>query len=292
MSWRNVIISNPARLSLRRGRLVVKQEEEAEIPLEDIAAVIVESERTVITAALLCGLAERGVPLFTCGGGHLPCGVFLPYQSHSRFLKVLKRQMEQTLPFRKNCWKAVVKQKIKNQALCLDMLGKRGGDELRALAAEVKSGDPDNRESVAARLYFDSYMPDTTRQEDNAVNAALNYGYAVMRGAVARSLTSYGFLCAAGIHHRNELNAFNLADDFMETLRPAVDLWVARNVADGSEFTAKERAGLAALLGAQVVINFERQKILRAIDIMCASFSTASAEGDASALKLPELAEQ
>lgn len=287
-----MIISNPARLSLRRGRLVVQQEEEAEIPLEDIAAVIVESERTVITAALLCGLAERGVPLFTCGVGHLPCGVFLPYQSHSRFLRVLKRQMEQTLPFRKNCWKAVVKQKIKNQALCLDMLGKRGGDELRALAAEVKSGDPDNRESAAARLYFDSYMPDTTRQEDNAVNAALNYGYAVMRGAVARSLTSYGFLCAAGIHHRNELNAFNLADDFMETLRPAVDLWVARNVAGGSAFTAKERAGLAALLGAPVVINFERQKILRAIDIMCASFSTASAEGDASALKLPELAEQ
>ncbi len=287
-----MIISNPARLSLRRGRLVVQQEEEAEIPLEDITAVIVESERTVITAALLCGLAERGVPLFTCGGGHLPCGVFLPYQSHSRFLKVLKRQMEQTLPFRKNCWKAVVRQKIKNQALCLDMLGKRGGDELRALAAEVKSGDPDNRESAAARLYFDSYMPDTTRQEDNAVNAALNYGYAVMRGAVARSLTSYGFLCAVGIHHRNELNAFNLADDFMETLRPAVDLWVARNVADGSAFTAKERAGLAALLGAPVVINFERQKILRAIDIMCASFSTASAEGDASALKLPELAEQ
>lgn len=292
MSWRNVIISNPARLSLRRGRLVVKQEEEAEIPLEDIAAVIVESERTVITAALLCGLAERGVPLFTCGVGHLPCGVFLPYQSHSRFLRVLKRQMEQSLPFRKNCWKAVVKQKIKNQALCLAMLGKRGGDELRALAAEVKSGDPDNRESAAARLYFDSYMPDTTRQEDNAVNAALNYGYAVMRGAVARSLTSYGFLCAAGIHHRNELKAFNLADDFMETLRPAVDLWVARNVAGGSAFTAKERAGLAALLGAPVVINFERQKILRAIDIMCASFSTASAEGDASALKLPELAEQ
>lgn len=124
------------------------------------------------------------------------------------------------------------------------------------------------------------------------MNAALNYGYAVMRGAVARSLTSYGFLCAAGIHHRNELNAFNLADDFMETLRPAVDLWVARNVAGGSAFTAKERAGLAALLGAPVVINFERQKILRAIDIMCASFSTASAEGDASALKLPELAEQ
>ena len=248
MSWRNVIISNPARLSLKHGHLVVKQEEAAEIPLEDIAVIIVESERTVFTAALLCELAERGVPLFTCGEGHLPCGVFMPYQRHSRFLKVLKCQMEQTLPFRKNCWKAVVKQKIKNQALCLDMLGRRGGAELRALASEVRSGDPDNRESAAARIYFDSYMPDTTRQEDNAVNAALNYGYAIMRGAVARSLTSYGFLCAAGIHHRNELNAFNLADDFMEVLRPVVDLWTARNVTNGSAFTIKERAELAALL--------------------------------------------
>ncbi len=292
MSWRNVIISNPASLSLRCGRLVVRQDESAEIPLEDVAVIIVESGRTVITAALLCELAERGVPLITCGEGHLPCGLFLPYQRHSRFLKVLKGQMEQSLPFRKNCWRAVVKQKIRNQALCLDMLGKRGGNELRALAAEVKSGDPTNRESAAARIYFDSYMPDTTRQEDNTVNAALNYGYAIMRGAVARSLTAYGFLCAVGIHHRNELNAFNLADDFMEVLRPVVDLWTARNVKNGSAFTVKERAALAALLGAPMLINYERQKILRAIDIMCASFSTASASGDASALRLPELAEQ
>ncbi len=291
MSWRNVIISTPARLSLKMGHLVVKQEDEIEIPLEDIAVIIIESERTVVTAALLSGLAERGVPLVTCGDGHLPCGIFLPYRQHSRFLKVLKMQLEQTLPFRKNCWKAVVKQKIKNQAACLDMLGKRGGDELRALASDVKSGDPDNRESAAARLYFDSYMPDTSRQEDNTVNAALNYGYAIMRGAVARSLVSFGFLCAVGIHHRNELNAFNLADDFMETLRPVVDLWTARNIEKGSPFTKEKRAEIAALLGAPVTINYERQKILRAADIMCASFSTATASGDPSALRLPELAE-
>lgn len=278
-------------LSLKHGHLVVRQRETVEIPLEDIAVVVVESERTVVTAALLSELAERGVPLFTCGKSHIPCGVFLPYQQHSRFLKVLKCQMEQTLPFRKNCWRAIVKQKIKNQAVCLDMLGKRGGDELRAIASDVRSGDSDNRESAAARLYFDIYMPDTTRQEDNAVNASLNYGYSIMRGAVARALTAYGFLCAVGLHHKNELNSFNLADDFMEVLRPVVDLWTARNIAEGSLFTKKERAELAALLGAYMTINFERQKILRAIEIMCASFSTASASGDASVLKLPELTE-
>lgn len=91
------------------------------------------------------------------------------------------------------------------------MLGKTGGDVLRSIVADAKSGDPANKERTAARLYSESYMPDTTRQEDNTVvNSALNCGYSIMRGSAARYLTSYGFLCAVGVYHRNKLNAFNL----------------------------------------------------------------------------------
>lgn len=183
----------------------------------------------------------------------------------------------------------MVRQKINNQAACLEILGKKGADELRAIATDVRSGDKENRESAAARIYFDSYMPQTTRQEDNCVNAALNYGYSIMRGAVARSLTSYGFLCAVGIHHKNELNSFNLADDFMETLRPVVDLWTARNIEEGQSFTIKDRTALVSLLNSPITIDYTRQSIIRAIDIMSASFSTATSSGDPERLKLPVL---
>lgn len=289
MSWRSVFVSNPARLSLKNKHLVIKQGEETHIPLEDISVIVMETDQATITSKLLDELARRGVLLFSCDPRHLPSGLFLPFQQHSRFLKILKMQLELTMPFMKNCWRIVVAQKIKNQALCLEILGKNGADELRRMALEVKSGDSTNRESAAAKLYFDIYMPHTSRQEDNTVNAALNYGYSIMRGAVARSLVAYGFLPAVGIHHRNELNSFNLADDFMELFRPLVDLWVAQNIREGDEFRKEDRAGLLSLLHADTLIFMERHAALRAIDIMISSFSHACSYGRAELLKLPEL---
>lgn len=289
MSWRNIIITKPARLSLKQNHLVVKQEEEVSVPLEDVSVIVVETPQALITSRLLDELARKSIPLFTCDPGHLPSGLFLSFHQHSRFLKVMKGQLEQTLPFRKNCWRLIVKQKIKNQAICLDILNKECGHELRAIASEVKSGDPDNREGMAARVYFNSYMPSTTRQEDNTVNAALNYGYTIMRGAVARSLTAYGFMPAIGLHHRSEVNAFNLADDFMEVLRPVVDLWVGQNVEEGKIFSIKERSALVSLLNSSIMMDFEKQSVFRAIDIMSISLSTATTSGEPEKIKLPEL---
>lgn len=289
MSWRSVIISKPAKLSLRHGHLVVSQDEEVEIPLEDISVIIVETPQAVVTSCLLDELAKNSIPLFSCDPRHLPSGIFLPFGQHSRLLKVIKAQMEQTIPFRKNCWRLIVRQKIRNQALCLEILAKNGFSELRALADCVKSGDGTNRESVAARVYFDNYMPSVTRQEDNTINAALNYGYSIMRGAVARSLVAYGFMPAVGLCHRSEVNPFNLADDFMEVLRPLVDLWTAQNVTEGETFSIKHRASLVSLLSSDIMIDDEKHSVFRAIDIMCASFSTATVSGIPDKLKLPVL---
>lgn len=289
MSWRSVFISNPARLSLKSNHLVIRQEEEILVPLEDISVIVIETDQATITSKLLNEIARHKISLFICDSKHLPSGLFLPFQQHSRFLKILKRQLEQTAPFKKNCWRMIVEQKIKNQAICLEILGKRGAEELRAIASDVKSGDSTNRESVAAKLYFDIYMPNTNRQEDNTVNAALNYGYSIMRGAVARSLTSYGFLTAVGIHHKNELNSFNLADDFMELFRPLIDLWTAQNISDDCGFTKKERIGLLALQNVDIMIFMERHSVIRAIEIMISSFSYACSCGKPEMMKLPEL---
>ena len=289
MSWRSVIVSNPAKLSHKDKHLVIKQDEEACVPLEDISVIVVETQQASITSSLLDQLARKTIPLIVCGPSHLPTGLFLSFQQHSRFLKVLKSQMEQTLPFRKNCWQMVVKRKIENQAKCLELLEKKHCNELINISKQVKSGDPDNRESAAASVYFDSYMPSISRQEDNTVNAALNYGYSIMRGAVARSLAAYGFLPAVGIHHRSELNAFNLADDFMEVLRPLVDLWVGQNIEIDEEFCINKRKGLVSLLSKDILIDGARQRVIRAIDIMISSYKTATTSGEAKYLKLPEL---
>lgn len=291
MGWRNVIISRPAHLSLSSEHLVIKQSEEVPVPLEDISVILVESGAVTITSALLNRLAEKTIPLFICDPGHLPSGLFLSFQKHSRYLKVLRTQMEQTSPFRKQCWKRVVAVKLENQARCLELLEKPGAPELRALVKELKSGDSTNREGVGARIYFDSYMPSTTRQEDNCINSALNYGYAVMRGLVARGLTSYGFLPAVGIHHRDELNQFNLADDFMEILRPLVDLYVAGRVEAGSEFTVELKAELVSLLNYDLLMSGARQSVTRAVELMCRSYSRASSSGKPELLELPLLME-
>jgi len=158
MSWRSVIVSNPAKLSHKDKHLVIRQDEEACIPLEDISVIVVETQQASITSSLLDQLARKTIPLIVCGPSHLPTGLFLSFQQHSRFLKVLKSQMEQTLPFRKNCWQMVVKRKIENQAKCLELLEKKHCNELINISKQVKSGDPDNRESAAASVYFDSYM--------------------------------------------------------------------------------------------------------------------------------------
>lgn len=289
MSWRSILISKPARLSLKQNHLLVAQEEDILVPLEDITVIVLETDQARITSKLLDALAQRAIPVFTCDSRHLPSGLFLPFQQHSRFLKVLKMQLDLSLPFQKNCWRFVVQQKIKNQAVCLDYLEKQNGDILRSLAAEVKSGDTTNRESAAAKIYFDTYMPSTNRQEDNAVNAALNYGYSIMRGAVARSLTAYGFLCTLGIHHKNELNAYNLADDFMEVFRPLVDFWTAQNIKEGSEFSVKDRCALVSLLHADIQIDYAKHSVFRAIDLMVSSFSNACSSGEPERLKLPVL---
>lgn len=291
MAWRSILISNPARIFLRHGSLAIAQGDEVTVPLEDISVIVVESSEVTITARLLAELAQRDITLLTCDTSHIPCGIHLPFQQHSRFLKTVKAQLAQTLPFRKNCWRAIAKRKILNQAACLKALGKANYDALVRLANGVKSGDEENREGTAARIYFDTYMPDTTRQEDNAVNAALNYGYSIMRAAVARALSAHGFLCAVGVHHRSELNQFNLADDFMEVLRPTVDLWTAKHITNGIPFDKSHRAALVSLLNADVIIDGERQRITRATEIMAASYLAAVVSADVSKLKLAELPE-
>lgn len=228
MGWRSVVIANPASLDFHHNALRIAQADQvAQIPLEDISVLIIDHSQVTLTAYLLAACADAQIAVLTVGPDHHPNGVLLPFLPHSRALKVMRAQLAQSLPAQKRAWQVIVRQKITNQAAILAHKwpeNTRGINLLLAMSEAVRSGDPDNIEAQAAQRYFSAlWDKNFTRNQQRFYNAALNYGYTVIRAAIARSLVSYGFLPAFGLHHRNEQNAFNLADDLIEPYRPLVD---------------------------------------------------------------------
>lgn len=220
------MIQNPAALNLSKGQLRLRNDDgEHMLPVEDITALVLESPQITLSSTLLSFCQEQGVAVVTCDKTHTPNGVLLPFQPHSRQSRVAHIQISASDSLKNRLWQRVVQAKIENQAVCLETAkGKEAAKRLYALASHVKAGDPNNVEAQAARDYWPRLMGgDFRRGGNNIVNAALNYGYAVIRAFVARSQVAYGLLPAFGIHHKNELNAFNLTDDMMEVFRPFVD---------------------------------------------------------------------
>lgn len=290
MEFRSIFISNPAQLSARREQLVIRQAQEVTVPMEDITSLMLESQAVTISSAALQKLAGHGVTVYFCDEKHMPAALLLPINRHSRQLRALKGQIAMTKPAQKRIWQSVVIAKIRNQAECLKLLKRPGTDDLLELASRVRSGDPDNCEAAAAAQYFPSlFGQGFTRGDDSLSNAALNYGYAILRGAVARNLAVHGMEPCLGIFHHSELNQFNLADDLMEPYRPLVDLYVASAVHEEEEgLTPQLKQQLFNLTNYLVRQDGKRYRMISAIGRMAESFSRAVAQ-NAAVLELPEL---
>lgn len=164
----------------------------------------------------------------------------------------------------------------------------KGSEFLVNLAEKVRSGDSDNFESQAAQYYFNNGFNGLKRREENVINSALNYGYSIIRGVVARSLVSHGFYPPIGIHHKNELNEYNLADDFIEPFRPYVDIYVVLNTYK-DKLTKQQRTDLVSILHNDCLIDNKKYSLLYAIDYMITSYVKAIKKNDYKLLKLPEL---
>jgi len=290
VAWRTVVISNPARLRIRNDQLVIERQDiNISLPAEDIAVLLLESSEVLMSSEVLARLAEKDVTVLACDRRHMPCFAGSAFAGHSRLAGVQRLQIETSLPFRKRCWQAIVKRKVENQAKCLEILGRSGSAKISAMADMVLSGDSTNIESVAAREHFrEAFGDDFIRGAKDSVNAALNYGYAILRGVVARSLAAHGFILSQGLHHHSELNQFNLADDFLEPLRPLVDLCVA-GMCLGNELTKQDRETLVSLVQADVVIDGCRYGVVRAAEMMAGSFLAACRTKDPRKLKLPTI---
>lgn len=231
MAWRTILIQNPAKLALARQQLQISTEGgDFTLPIEDIAVLILESPQITLSSSLLAACQDHAVGVVTCGSTHMPNGLLLPFHPHSRQTRVGMMQIGWTEALQKRLWQKTVITKITNQADCLKAArGKESARRLYALSAKVNSGDPENIEAQAARDYWPKlFGPDFRRHGPDAINAALNYGYAILRAFIARSQVAYGLLPCFSFHHASELNAFNLTDDVMEVLRPSVDWQVFR----------------------------------------------------------------
>jgi CRISPR-associated protein Cas1 len=279
MGWRSVVIGNPAQLDFHLRALRVRQDgNTAHVPLEDISVLLIEHPQVTLTSALLSALADAQVAVLTVGADHHPNGVLLPYLPHSRALKVMRAQLDSSQPAQKRLWQTIVQQKIRNQAAVLARHANADRDirALLAMADDVRSGDTDNLEGQAAQRYFRAlWGDDYTRNQPRFVNAALNYGYAVIRAAIARSLVTYGFLPAFGIHHHSEQNAFNLADDLIEPYRPLVDAHVLKSwpLEPERELAPKDKQHLVGLLHRDITTTTARQTLLAAVDSSVVSLS-------------------
>ena len=228
MLKRTLVFSNPMNLSLKNQQLVLaykdSPDEKRSVPIEDVGVILLENQQTNITLPLLNALAEAEVQVVICNSKGMPNAMIQSMNSNNLQGETLRNQITCGEVLKKQLWKKVVEAKIRNQASLLNSIGEEG-NVLKPFYANVKSGDIDNREGLAARIYFQHLFGDgfTRNREEPGINALLNYGYSILRAATCRAIVSSGLLPAIGIHHHNRSNAYPLADDLMEPFRPFTD---------------------------------------------------------------------
>jgi len=288
------ISSGPIHLTIKHKQMLLKKGEEVHsIPVEDIGLLVLSHPAISYTHQLLYELLEQNVAVLFCNRQHMPEGLLLPFEDNQLHQARLQIQAEATKPLKKRLWQQVVQAKIRAQSKVL--LEKHGTDDgLKLLIPKVKSGDPSNVEARAAKQYWKSLFKnkDFRRKHDALdLNALLNYGYAIMRAAVARSITAAGLHPSMGIHHHNQYNPYCLADDLMEPLRPFVDSEVYDMYIESGhnleiEVTKETKKPLLQLLTKDVTIAKKSYPLLEGLHIMAYSLAQCYS-GEVKQLELP-----
>lgn len=275
MIKRTLYFGNPGTLRLKDQQMSIEVQLEGAVksttvPVEDIGVVILDHQQIMISHALIQALQANNVALITCDTRHMPQSVCLPLEGNTLQQERHEDQLAASEPLRKQLWAQTIVQKIKNQAAVLKMLDKEY-EYLHPLYKNVKSGDADNHEATAASFYWQKlfgHVDGFVRQRGGPPpNQLLNYGYAVLRGTVARSIVSAGLIPTLGLFHKNRYNAFCLADDLMEPYRPYVDLMVHNMVARQGirEGVEKEhKAELLRIPALDVMLDDEKSPLMLA----------------------------
>lgn len=269
MLKRTLFFENAYHLHTEHRQLKATDKSTAEIrsvPIEDIGFVVFEHPQITFTQSVIQLLSEHNAAVVFCNEKFMPSAMLLNLDANQVQSERFRHQINASQPLKKKLWQQTIITKIKNQAA---VLKKTGGDPeaLQYIASQVKSGDTTNEEAQAARRYWPRLFGKEFRRDrfGSGPNAALNYGYAIMRAAVARALTGSGLLPTLGIHHHNRYNAYCLADDIMEPFRPMIDLQVHHMLDAGMnchDLTRVEKTEILKILAADIVINNQKSPLM------------------------------
>ena len=293
MIKKTLYFGNPVYLSLRNAQLVIKLpdvekatvlpetlKKQAEVTksIEDIGIVVLDNKQITITSGVLEALLENNCSVITCDSRSMPVGLMLPLYGNTTQNERFRKQLDTSLPLKKQLWQQTIQAKINNQASVLKDCMDEEVKCMRIWATNVRSGDPDNLEARAAAYYWKSLFSDvdsfTREREGIPPNNLLNYGYAILRAVVARGLVISGLLPTLGIHHHNRYNAFCLADDIMEPYRPYVDELVFSLIQEygkNAELTKEMKTRLLTVPTLEVIIGGKRSPLMVAVGQTTAS---------------------
>ena len=231
MSFRTVVITKQSKISYKNRFLVVKQEnDEKYIHLSEIDTIIVDSISVSISSYLLKEISDNKINIIFCDEKHNPFGELKSYYLAHNSSKKIIMQSKWSQKKKDELWQLIVKNKITNQALLLNKIKSKNYNLILSYISDVVIGDKSNREGHAAKIYFNSlFTKKFVRNENDDINSALNYGYAILLSNFNKEIVSNGYLTQLGIHHKNEFNPFNLSCDFMEPFRIIIDNFVWSN---------------------------------------------------------------
>lgn len=281
MIKQTLFFTTPVSLSLKYNQIVIHFDDGGETvtrAIEDVGVVIVENQMVRFTVPLLNALAGNNVAVVFCDGKSMPCSMLMPLESNAVQQETHRFQIEASLPAKKRIWKNIIEGKIRGQAAVLEAVG-RDGSVLKPFYSNVLSGDSDNREGAAAKVYWRQlFGPQFVRDRKGAEpNNLLNYGYAILRAAVARALLGSGLYPGFGLFHRNRYNAFPLADDVMEPYRPFVDIAVYRifTASPDAKLDKNTKLTLVGILTADVKLDGQIHPLEIALSATTASLARA-----------------
>lgn len=299
MIKRTLYFGNPATLRLKDKQLSIDTKTDTGsrnvlVPVEDIGIIVIDDPQITLSSGLLQALQDNNVGVITCDYRHMPQSLLLPLEGHSTQQERYEAQLEASEPLKKQLWAQTVTQKIKNQAAILESF-MINADYLYPIHKNVKSGDSENAEATAAVYYWQkifAHVPGFVRhREGPPPNNFLNYGYAILRATMARSIVSAGLLPTLGIFHKNRYNAFCLADDLMEPYRPYVDEIVYKMVHEFGPVTELQKEHKAILLkipACDVNIDGEKSPLMSAAQRTAVSLVKCY-EGQQKKLLYPEI---
>ena len=288
MSWRTVVVSHRAKLDLQLNCMVVRGETTTKVHLSEISVLLIESTEVSLTAALLAELVRLKIKVIFCDKKRNPAAELIGYYgSHDTSSKV-RQQLEWCDANKKAVWTEIVRAKIYNQKMVLDILGRTESELLEKYIDELEFDDITNREGHAAKVYFNALFGlSFTRADENAINAALNYGYAIILSICNREIVANGYITQLGLHHSNVFNMYNLGSDLMEPLRPFIDYVVYQlwDKGDLESFDKDEKMKVINALNQEVMLEGKKQVLNYGAKIYVKSIFNALNEDDIGVLR-------